>query len=314
MTDGTLMGTPEMVSRPWLAWLRRDDDLFIGYLFLSPSLVLFVVFIAVPILGTVVLSFLDWSLMGAPTPVGLANYAALLGDHEFLIVLRNTLLYSFGTTAAHLVFGLALAIGVLRVRSKVIQYFVITAVVLPFLVCSGAVALIARYVMSDSFGPLNYYLRLLSFNPPDWLSSELWAMPALIAVDLWHTIGFTFLIFMVGLQGIPSDYYEAARLDGAGPIAQFRHVTLPLLSPTTFFVSVVSLIGAFQVFTWPYVITNGGPGISTETLAFYVYKLAFENFRFGYAATVSMCIVALLIVFTWLQFQVSKRWVHYDRL
>ena len=142
---------------------------------------------------------------------------------------------------------------------------------------AGAVAVMWSYILSGSTGPLNYYLSRLGMSPPDWLASGTWALPSLVGVDLWQTVGITFIIFLVGLQTIPSALYEAAAIYGVGPFQRFRHITFPMLSPATLVASVTAFIGAFEIFTWPYVITSGGPGDATLTIMVYIFRVSFRT-------------------------------------
>jgi ABC-type sugar transport system permease subunit len=179
---------------------------------------------------------------------------------------------------------------------------------------AGVVALMWSYILADGTGPLNYYLHKIGLNPPNWLASGTWSLPGLVIIDVWATIGFTFIIFLVGLQGIPSDLYEAASIDGASAWSKFRRVTLPLLSPATFIASATAFIGAFEIFTWPLIDTNGGPGIATQTVLLYIYREAFQNYQFGYSAVVSLINVAILISFVVVMGLLARKWVHYERV
>jgi multiple sugar transport system permease protein len=284
-----------------------------GFVYVAPASLLFLVFVLAPLVGTLVLAFVNWGLLGTVTPAGFSNFTKLFSDSEFGEALLNTLYFAVASSAVHLVLGLGLGLLVVNMKSRVLSYFARTAIVLPFLISAGSVALVAQYVLSSDFGPLNYYLEKLGMSPPNWLESPVWAMPALVGVDVWQTIGFTFIIFLVGLQGIPQQYYEAASLDGAGPFRRFTNVTLPLLSPTIFLASILSFIGAFQVFTWPDIITQGGPGHATETLVYYIYKQAFQNFDLGYGAAIGVVVIVILVIVTGIQFYISRRLVNYDR-
>ncbi len=188
-----------------------------AYLFVSPAMVLFLAFIAVPVLGIVVFSFLQWDLLTPPKFAGLSNFRMLAHDPEMAHALVNSLLFDIMTTSLHIVTGMGLAIAVTSVHSKVVRYWARTAFVVPFLMSAGAVAVMWSYILSGSTGPLNYYLTQLGLSPPDWLASGTWALPSLVGVDLWQTVGITFIIFLVGLQTIPAGLYEAAAIDGVGP-------------------------------------------------------------------------------------------------
>jgi multiple sugar transport system permease protein len=218
------------------------------------------------------------------------------------------------TTAFHLVLGMGLALAVTSVRARAIRYWARTAIVTPFLMSAGVVALMWSYLLAGETGPFNYYLAKLGITGPNWLDSSTWGIPGLVMIDVWATLGFTFIIFLVGLQTIPGDLYEASAIDGAGGLAKFRSITLPMLSPATFIASVTAFIGAFEIFTWPLIDTNGGPGIATQTIILYIYRTAFQNYQFGYSAVLSLINVAILISFAAVMTVIARRWVHYERV
>lgn len=296
-------------SRPWRIPARLKP-----YLFISPAVLLFVAFVAIPFVGIIALSFLQWDLLTPAKYAGTSNYRMLVHDPQVGRALLNSFVFDILTTTLHVCLGMALAIAVTSVRSKAVRYWVRTAFVAPFLMSAGAVALMWSYILSADTGPFNYYLRLIGLSPPNWLGSSTWALPSLVGVDLWQTLGFTFIIFLVGLQTIPSQLYEAAAIDGAGPFSRFRHITLPMLSPATLVVSVTAFIGAFEVFTWPYVLTSGGPGNATLTIMLYIYQVSFRNFQLGYGAAISIVNVAALLIFVVGMLLLARRWVHYERV
>ena len=275
-----------------------------AYLLLSPALMLYIAFIGIPLVGIVLISFVQWDLISPPRLVGLGNYRMVAHDPQLGRTLWNTFLFDIMTTAIHIVLGLGLALAVTVTRSRVVRFWARTAIVTPFLMSAGVVALMWSYIMAGGTGPLNYYLTKLSLHPPNWL----------VIVDVWATIGFTFIIFLVGLQSIPADLYEAASIDGANAFSRFRRITLPLLSPATFIASATAFIGAFEIFTWPLIDTSGGPGIATQTVLLYIYRQAFQNYQFGYSAVVSLINVAILISFVVVMGLLARRWVHYERV
>jgi multiple sugar transport system permease protein len=281
---------------------------------LSPALVLYIAFIAIPLVGIVVISFVQWDLISAPHFVGLSNYRAVAHDPALGQTLSNTFLFDIMTTAIHVALGLGLALAVTTVRSRAVRYWARTAIVTPFLMSAGVVALMWSYIMADGTGPLNYYLHKTGINAPNWLASSTWSLPALVIIDVWATIGFTFLIFLVGLQGVPDELYEAAAIDGAGAFSRFRRITLPMISPATFIASAAAFIGAFEIFTWPLIDTAGGPGNATQTILLYVYRQAFQNYQFGYSAVISLINVAILVSFVVVMGLAARRWVHYERV
>jgi multiple sugar transport system permease protein len=293
--------------------LRTPSKTLKAYAFVSPAAILFLAFIGIPFVGIFVVSFLQWDLLSSPHWAGFANYKALVHDPLLGHVLLISLLFDVLTTTLHIIIGMGLALAVNAVRSRIVRYWVRTAFVAPFLMSAGAVAVMWSYVLSDSTGPLNYYLRQIGIHPPNWLGSSFWALPSLVGIDVWQTIGITFIIFLVGLQTVPAQLYEAARIDGAGVWKRFRYVTFPMLSPATLVASVTAFIGAFEIFTWPYVVTSGGPGTATETILLYIYQVSFRNFELGYGAALSLVNLAVLVAFVSVMLWLARRWVHYER-
>lgn len=304
-TAGMVKARPSLMTR--LAGL-------VPYLFISPAYLLFLAFILLPLIATIVISFTNWPLLGIPQPDGVANYVMLLHDRVALSALGNTFLFTLLTAAIHLILALALALAVQATHSRVVQYIVRTAFVAPFLMSGGVVALMWGGLLNHDFGPIAFYLEKLGMHPPDFLNSTTWVIPSLVVVDLWQTIGITFIIMLVGLQSIPTVLYEAARVDGANTWSRFVHVTIPMLSPVALFAVIVSFIGAFQIYTWMAIMTNGGPGNSSLSLVQYVYRAAFQNFQLGYGSTLGVMTLLLLLLFTLVQFAVSRWWVHYERM
>jgi multiple sugar transport system permease protein len=293
---------------------RRRRQQATAFLLLSPALILYIAFIGVPLIGLVVVSFLQWDLISPAHVVGLNNYRHVAHDPDLGQVLTNTFLLDILTTAVHLVLGMGLALAVTSVRARAVRYWARTAIVTPFLMSAGVVALMWSYILAGQTGPFNYYLAKIGVQAPNWLGSSTWGIPGLVIIDVWATLGFTFIIFLVGLQTIPTDLYEAAAIDGAGGLAKFRSITLPMLSPATFIASLTAFIGAFEIFTWPLIDTNGGPGIATTTIVLYIYRSAFQNYQFGYSAVVSLINIAILLSFAAAATLVAKRWVHYERV
>ena len=193
---------------------------------MSPALILYIAFIGVPLVGLVVVSFLQWDLISPAHLAGLNNYRHVVHDPNLGQVLTNTFLLDIMTTALHLVLGMGLALAVTTIRARAVRYWARTAIVTPFLMSAGTVALMWSYVLNGQTGPFNYYLAKLGISAPNWLGSSTWGIPGLVIVDVWATLGFTFIIFLVGLQTIPVDLYEAAAIDGAGGLAKFRRITL----------------------------------------------------------------------------------------
>lgn len=289
---------------------RRRLEALAAYAFLSPALVLFLVFLAGPLVAALALSVQSWDLLSPPRFVGLDNYRKLAGDPLFLKVALNTLVFTIASVVLHLGVGLGLALLVNRKISPFLQYLVRTAYFFPQLISWAAAALIWRYILDPDFGFLNYYLRWLGLDAPAWLASPPLAMPAIVGVDLWRTIGFIFIVLLAGLQAIPPRLYEAATLDGAGRWRQFWDITLPMLSPTLFFALVITFIGAIQIFEPMYIMTNGGPLNGTRSIVMYVFETAFRRFQMGYASAMANIIFVVIMLVTMLQLLLARYWVH----
>jgi multiple sugar transport system permease protein len=291
------------------AWRRRYD--LEGYLFLAPDLIGTLVFAVGAVLASLALSFLAWDLLTAPKVVGVQNYIALLHDRVFWQILGNTTYYVLGTVPVRTVLALLLAIA-LNQQLRGIAIFR-AAYYLPTITSGVAAALVFRWIFNGDFGLLNGFLYAIGVpNPPNWLASPVWAMPALILLGIWQGIGFQMVIFLAGLQAIPRHLYEAASIDGANWWGRFRHVTVPLISPTTFFVLIISLIGSYQVFDQAYILNGGGPGYATTTLVYYVYTYAFQFFKMGYAAAIAWVLFIIVFILTVIQLRLQNRWVHYE--
>lgn len=290
---------------------RSRSDTAAAWLFISPALVLFLTFILGPFVAALALSFFSYDLLTPPQFTGLDNFSKLLSDSLLLKSLINTFAFSFGSMVTHLVGGLLLALAVNGGINRVVNYFVRSAVFFPFLISWAAVALLWQYVLDPAFGLLTYYLKQLGITAPNWFAEPAWALPAIIGIDFWHTIGYTFLIMLAGLQTIPREMHEAARVDGANSFQRFVHVTIPLMSPTLFFASVITFIGAFQIFDPIQIITKGGPNDSTISAVMYLYRVGFEAFQVGYASTIALVIFVIIMLVTILQFVGLRRWVHH---
>ncbi len=293
-------------------WRPSRRETVAGYLFLSPAILLFLVFIAGPLGGAIVLSLFEWDLLTPARYVGLQNYRELFRDDEARTAIVNSFVFTFWSIVLHLGLGMLLALAVSRTMSPVLRYFLRTAFFFPLLISWAAVSLIWLYILDPSFGFFNYYVEQVGLTPESWLVSPTWAMPAIILVDLWHTIGFTFIILVAGLQGVPGHLYEAAMIDGAGPLRRFWNVTIPMLTPTLFFVVVLNFIGAFQIFEPMFIMTQGGPGDATKSIVFQIYETGFRSFEMGYASALALVIFVVIMIVTLLQLRLSRYWVHHD--
>jgi len=291
--------------------LARREALY-GYAFLTPALILFLVFIAGPLLGAVTLSFYNWELFSERKFIGLQNYRDLWDDRIARIAIRNSFVFAFGSIVLHIGAGLLLALAVNRPMHGALRYFLRTSFFFPLLISWASVSLIWLYALNPNFGFFNYYLRQLGLDPPNWLVDKNWSMESLLFVDLWRTLGFTFIILLAGLQGVPRTLYEAAMLDGAGAWRQFLNITLPMISPTLFFVLVLNFIGAFQIFEPMFIMTNGGPANSTRSLVQHIFETGFRSFEMGYASAMAIVVFVVIMIATLIQFAAGRYWVHYE--
>jgi ABC-type sugar transport system permease subunit len=288
----------------------RRGEPSVAALFLAPSLLLLAVFAYGPLLANALLSLTSWNLLSRSRAfVALANYERLLADPRFPGVLQNTAIYALGVVSASMVLGLGLAL--LLDRQLTGHGFYRTVVFAPYVTSLAAVALIWIWIFDPRYGLVNGVLRSLLIPAPGWLARPSWALLAVCVVAVWHTAGYMMVIFLAGLQNVPPVLHEAARIDGAGPARVFWHITLPLLSPVAFFLAVTGLIVTVQLFDIVSVMTHGGPGDSTNVLAFYLYHRGFELFELGYASAIGMVLFAVVMALTVVQIVAARYWVHY---
>lgn len=295
--------------RQALTGLQRDETLS-GLLFVLPNFLGFLVFSLFPILFAGYIMFTQWNLSSSPEFVGFTNFAKLWDDMLFWKTLGNTVYYTFVAVPTGVFFAFWLAI--LLNRNMPGTVFFRTIYFLPQITLTVAAAIVWRWLYNPEYGLFNYALGLIGIEGPKWLSSTTWAMPAIIIMGNWQGIGFAMLIMLAGLQGIPGEYYEAAEIDGANAWQSLRNITLPLLTPTIFFVVVTSLIGAFQGFDQFQVITNGqgGPAKSTTTLVMYIYQNGFTFFKMGYGGALAFVLFVFIMIITLIQWLLAKRWVY----
>lgn len=292
--------------------MTRTNDGRAAAAFLAPSAGSFLLFVLAPTVGVIGLSFFSWNLLSDGRFIGLDNFARLFTDTRLLEVYKSTTFMAVSILAANIVIGLLLAVLLETRMPRWVRAFFRLSFLFPFVVSSSAVALIWRFLFNKDLGLINYWLGLIGIDRIDWLGSSAWAPVAVIIVSSWKTLGFSILVYVAGLQSIPNEIKEAAIVDGANAWQRFWRITLPLLSPTVFFLVVINTINAFQIFAEPRVLTQGGPGDSSRTVVQYIYDTAFQSFDLGYASTVGLTLMAVLIVLTLIQFRVSRRWTHYE--
>lgn len=302
------MATPR--TRAPSATPRERREWLLFALLIGPNLLLFAVFTYWPLLYNFYLSFVRWNFLRPRRPfVGLENYIDVFTSARFWTIVANTLAFTIWSVGLTLVLGLALALLLnqpLRGRNAARA-----ALFSPAVMAGAVVAVVWSYIFDPRYGLLDQLLGFVGLNSPDWLNDPAWAMPAVILVYVWKNLGYAVVIYLAGLQGIPRELYDAARVDGAGPWARFRHVTLPGLSPVAFFLSVTSVLATFQAFDMIKVLTDGGPVIATTTLIFYLYELGFVSYDAGQAGVVAMVLFAIMFVLTLIQLRYLERRVSY---
>jgi multiple sugar transport system permease protein len=243
----------------------------------------------------------------------LDNYRELWHDDDARSAIANSFRFAFWSIVLHISLGLLLALAVDRLASPILKYFLRTAYFFPLLMSWASVSLMWKYILDPNFGFFNYYLHKLGVDdPPSLLITVKWAMPTLIGIDLWRTLGFTFIILLAGLQGVPQQLQEAAMIDGAGSLSRFWNVTIPMLSPTLFFVLVINFIGAFQIFEPMFIMTRGGPRDSTLSIVMHIYETGFRSFAMGSASALAIVVFVVIMAITLVQLAAGRYWVYQE--
>lgn len=296
---------PKPRRRRSLLWREHVD----GYVFILPWMIGFFVFVFGPMVASLLISFMHWEIVTPPRWAGFAQYARLFNDSRFYLSLYNTAYYVFIGVPLHLFLALLAALA-MNLNLRGIRFYR-TVYFIPSITPVVASSLLWLWIFNPEFGLANAVLNWFGLPSLYWLQDPRLAKPAFIIMSFW-TIGGQMVILLAGLKGIPKALYEAAEMDGAGRWASFRHITLPMLSPAIFFNLILAIIGAFQVFTQSYIITGGGPENATLFYVLYLYRMAFENFRMGYASAMAWVLFVIILLFTFIQFRLSDRWVFYE--
>ncbi len=296
-----------MARRRMSKLMRREA--IDGYLFISPWLIGFILWIAGPMIASVILSMTEWDLFSQPKWVDFQNFRRLFHTPLVGVSLWNTAYYTFISVPLNLIIALATAL-LLNQRLQFQAWFR-TFFYLPSIMPAVANAVLWMWILNPDVGLANALLRALGLPESQWLWHPATSKPSFILMGLWST-GNTMVIFLAGLQGVPQSLYEAAEIDGASWWQQFRSVTLPMLSPAILFNLIMGIIGSFQIFTGAYLMTNGGPQNSTLFAVLYLYRLGFEQFRMGFASALAWLLFVIIMVFTLLQLRLSREWVYYE--
>ncbi|MGI6878479.1 carbohydrate ABC transporter permease [Microbacterium sp. gxy059] len=296
---------PARAPRRRASRLRARNTL-LGWSFILPNFLGFATLTLFPVIVLFYMSLTDWNIFGTSTFIGLDNFERLWGDGSFRKAFWNTIYYS----ALHIPLTIAVSLGLALLLNNKLRgvAFFRTAAFFPYITSIVAIALVWNLLFSPDYGPINEMLRFVGISePPGWLTSPEWAMPAVVIISTWRAMGYYMVLFLAGLQTVPRELHEAARVDGASAFQRFLNVTLPCLRPTMFFVTVMLTIEAFKVFDLILVLTQGGPGQSTTVISQFIYRKGFEENDFGYASAAAVVLFFLCIIVTVVQFMWNRR-------
>jgi multiple sugar transport system permease protein len=283
----------------------------VGYLFISPWLIGFLVFTLFPFVASLIISLTNWEIVGDWEFVGTANYQKMLSGNDRLFLESLKVTFTYSLTRVPLIQMFALALACLLNQPIKGRAVFRTIFYLPAVTAGVATAYLWAYLFSNNGGIINTALGLVGIEGPNWLYSTEWSLPTLIILSCWN-VGTSMLIYLAALQAVPESLHEAAMIDGAGVLKRFWHVTVPMITPAIFFNMVLGIIGSFQGFTDAFIITQGGPGYSTLLYTLYLYRTAFSDLHMGYAAALAWILFLILLAFTAVQMVLSKRWVYYE--
>ncbi|MEM7128431.1 MAG: sugar ABC transporter permease [Chloroflexota bacterium] len=288
----------------------RNSESLLGWAMASPWIIGFIIFTAGPMIASLWLAGTDWDLLSSPKWVGLANFQTMIWEDELpLHALRITALYALMSLPLHLLFGVSLAMLLnTNIRGLAVLR---TIYYLPAILAGVAVALLWRWIFSAEFGLLNLALSWVGIQGPAWLADRTWVLPSFVVMSLWG-VGGSMVIYLAGLQAIPTDLYEAAEIDGANWIHRILNITLPMLSPVIFFQLVMGIIQAMQIFTQAFIMTNGGPANASLFYMLYLYRQAFQFFNMGYASALAWVLFLCILLLTLLVFRTASTWVYYE--
>jgi len=282
-----------------------------AYIFLAPNIFGFLAVTLLPITASLFLSFTNWKLLEPPKFNGVDNFIKLFSEERFWTVMGNTLYYTVGAVPMGMLLALAFALLLNQQLRGIYMYR--TIFFLPVVSSTVAVALLWKWLYAKDIGLISYVLSMFGLEAPDFLFSTFWPMPSVIIMSIWKGLGYNIVLFLAGLQGISRTYYDAATIDGASVWQKFKSITLPLLSPTTFFILIMSVISSFQVFDQVFMLTAGGPAFKTSTIVYYIYTNGFVWYDMGYASSMAWLLFAMVLVITLFQWKIQERWVFYEQ-
>ena len=287
------------------SWARVHRSVSPAALFIAPAFAVLGLFVVYPIARTLWISFHDWSLSGRNSEwIGFGNYRELAEDDRFWNATQVTFVYTAAAVIGQTLLGLALAYRLRKTTrfTKLLR----SAYFFPTIAALSTMGLVWRFILDPQIGLVDGWIGAAGFGSPEWLRDTQWALPSIIAVGIWKNVGFTMLVLVSAMQDVPVDLEEAAQLDGANAWTRFRHVVIPSIRPALLFVSVINTIASLQMFDLVFAMTRGGPLFSTETLVTYMYQRGFQDFRFGYAASVSWVLFLIIMIFAVIQLRIFR--------
>ena len=294
---------------------RKLRDNVSGWLFIMPLLLFFLTFTGIPVIVTLFyLGFTKYNIMSNPSWIGLENFRYMLRDPSIPQIAINVLRLPLYLVPSHVIFSLVMAYGVYRINHRFFKGFCRTLIYFPAITTTASVAIAWGYLFNKDLGVINWALQSLGLikDGIPWTTSSKYAMPAIVIFSIWKFTGLHFIYYLIGLENIPTGYYEAARIDGASEFKVFTSITLPLLTPSIFYVLLTTLIGTMQAFDEPFFVTGGGPGDSTRTVALFIYEKAFQSYDMGYASAVAALLFIVIFAMTAIQMKIQNKWVIYD--
>lgn len=300
-------------TTPRTYWTRKRREQLAGWLFIAPEVIGMLVIAVFPLLFSLFLSLTEWNLVGGLSAinfVGLDNFVELFRDNRFLMALKNNVLFTIGTVPVTMLLGVVLS-ALIHKKLYAKTYFKV-AFFVPYICSTVAIAAVWQALYHPSKGPVNQILMQLGLSdPPRWLVDTSFSLIAIMIIYVWQLLGYQIIIFLAGMTNIPEELYEAATIDGASGIGQFRRITLPLLGPTTFFLAITSTISSFKIFDMIKFLTDGGPNYSSTVIVYQIYEEGFERFKMGYASAMSWVLFLIIMLVTSITWMTQNRKVHY---
>ena len=290
----------------------KGKEIMWAYIMLAPAILLFITFVLIPLVSTFVISFCEWDMLTPAEFVGWQNFETLLNDQRLRTVIINTLIFAVAAVILKIGIGLLLAVVVHSIRNKFLTSVMESVFFFPIILPMAIVAIVWGMLLNTDMGVINGLLTTEGLGKVPWLTDPRFSLMTVIILDVWKGVGFFFIIYLVALRNVPKDLYEAAEIDGAGKSKKFFSITLPLISPTTLFLTIQAVIGSLQVFDQAYVLTKGGPGDSSSTMVFYIWQNAFQKMDMGYGTTLALLLFVFVMIVTVTQMVLSKKWVFYN--